>query len=142
MKRTFFFLAVILFLMSCHNSNKEYVLDKNISKVGFKIQFVNEPIIGKEMCTYLYFEKSKYRIIDAYYDCDSTYTPQSIDIKNGKINSCKNHLYLEGDTVKICLVRLETGVFKFHKIKLLFTDKEKKYYVADTTFQFYVRDSI
>jgi len=140
MRVCFILLISIFCLTDCTDKNIDYVLDKNISEVGFKLKS-SPSIIGKEICTLLYFEGSNYKIVKAYYDCNN-YTPKSVDIENGKINCCHENLYLEGDTVKICLVKLDTGIFKFSKIKLLFTDKQNHYYVADTTFQYFVRDSI
>ena len=48
---------------------------------------------------------------------------------------------MEKDTVKICLVPGEIGLYKFHKIKLLFSDLQNNYFVADTTFSYIVSDS-
>ena len=49
---------------------------------------------------------------------------------------------MEKDTVKICLVPGEIDFYKFHRIKLLFSDLQNNYFVADTTFSYIVSDSI
>lgn len=132
--------SILMFLFSCHN-DKKYELGRNISEIGFIIKYDNEAILGHEICASLYFNGSNYKIQKGYFDC-SNYKPELVDENKGVINGCNNKLYMEGDTLKICLVPADTGKYNFHKIKLLFKDKRNNYFVADTTFSFNIKDSI
>lgn len=130
--------ALTLFtFLGCRESTP-FKLDKHLSEIGFKIKYDSSPIVGREICACLYFDDSRYQIKQGYFDCLNC-KPELVDEKNGIINGCNNKLYMDNDTVKICLTPAETGLYQFHKITLLIKDKSNAYFVADTTFSFNVQ---
>lgn len=133
----FFLFVTILF--SCHNksseeqgqsgnSSKPNIL-YNFDKLGIRI-IKDSMYIGEETCVKVFFKSNdKYELINGYIDCmiDSI----RIDTMK-KIYGCDKKLYIEEDTIKICLTPKVEQV-DLNNIVILFSDKENNYYAADTS---------
>ena len=146
MIKLIFYFALLFIMYSCStdSSSKEEKSTLLINPSNsIKVKFKNKnSIVGQEVCALFYFTNDSFKIMKAYYDCENFKT-QKIDTVSGEIKACKNKLYMELDTVKVCLVPTDTGQFNFvHRINLTVLGKNNQYYFIDTTFSTYVNDSI
>lgn len=138
LKNIFNAFILSLLLEGCTRSDDVSVHQGQLSRHNFIIEFDSNPTLGEEICTYLYFKNEDYKIKTAYIDC-SIISLDSIDTKKYEIKGCSKKLYMEGDSIVVCLFPEKTGQFKFHDIKLLYTDLNKNIFIADTTFEFSVK---
>lgn len=106
---------------------------KDLAEYGLRVQVKGELKTENEICALAYFDNSKYKILQGYGDC-SMDSITGIDKKENKIIGCYKRVFIKDDTIKLCLMPADTGLFKFPSIQILFSDNEGNYFVADTSF--------
>ena len=138
------FKVAIFFILclccGCSHPQNKWVLIKNLSlsHAGLVITESSLTEEGEQKFITLFFTNSEYKLMDGYMDC-SIDSINNVDSITQKITGCKDHLYKEGDTIKVYYdydskSTLNSAVKTFPRVTLLFKDKLERYYASDTIF--------
>lgn len=130
--KTSFLLAV--FFCSC---SQERV--KNIEEPRLVIEKERAAILNEKYLVKIYFNDVKYKIQNAYVDCNND-EKRELDTISYRFVNCNKLLYINRDTIKIAFTPSILGSKKFDNISIIFQDRENKLSVIDTTFYYDVVD--
>lgn len=141
MQKCLYICAVICLLVSCStpDANKKKVqMTKDLNKYGIQIKIKGELKVESEICALVYSINPSYKILQGYGDCNVD-SIKGIDEKENKIIGCYKRAFIQDDTVKLCLMPADSGIFQFPSIQVLFSDNEGNYFVADTSFTLQIK---